>query len=197
LSKIKRRLAREPEYTSKQPLYALYVFGPQARTHVWAVLDKSKVDAPHYDVLFFDRNADGDLTAADERIEGTGDADEVTFDIGSFTDRESQQTHTGLSIRHTEGEYAITMFRMKWCDKVPIRGGYAPEVGPYTQFAATPARPRSSGREPMAHSASSSGNLVRSILAGRKTCGSFWGIRGSAGTLSVPSPTRFCQKTSP
>src|SRR5262249_28266451 len=98
-SKIKRRLTREPEYASKQPLYALYVFGPQATTHVWAVLDKSKPDAPHYNVLFFDRNADGDLTAADERIEGSGDGDEVAFDIGSFTDPESKQRHTGLSIR--------------------------------------------------------------------------------------------------
>src|SRR6267142_1658119 len=70
LSKIKRRLAREPAYTAKEPLYALYVFGPQARTHVWAVLDKSISDATNYDVLFFDRNADGDLTTADERIEG-------------------------------------------------------------------------------------------------------------------------------
>ena len=28
---------------------------------------------------------------------------------------------------------------MKWCDEVSIRGGYAPEAGPYTQFAPTPA----------------------------------------------------------
>jgi hypothetical protein len=139
LSKIKRRLTREPAYTAKEPLFALYVFGPQARTLVWAVLDKSEPDAPHYDVLFFDRNADGDLTAADERIEGSVHGDRVTFDIGSFTDRASNQTHTGLSISRTEGEDSMTMFRMKWCDKVAVRGGYAPQVGPYTQFAPTPA----------------------------------------------------------
>jgi hypothetical protein len=138
LSKIKRRITKEPAYTAKQPLYALYVFGPQAETRVWAVLDKSKPDAPKYDVLFFDRNADGDLTAAEERIEGKVDGDETTFEIGSFADPVSKQRHTGLSIRRTEGEKSGTMLRMKWCDKVSIRGGYAPESGPYLQYASTP-----------------------------------------------------------
>jgi hypothetical protein len=139
LSKIIRRITREPAHTAKQALYALYVFGPQAETRVWAMLDKSKPDAPNYDVLYFDRNADGDLTAADERIEGKVDGETTTFDIGSFTDPVSKQRHTGLSISRTEGDDSTTMFRMKWCDKISIRGGYAPEAGPYTQFAATPA----------------------------------------------------------
>jgi hypothetical protein len=139
LNKIKRRISREPIYTAKQPLYALYVFGPQAKTHVWAVLDKSKPDAPLYDVLFFDRNADGDLTAIDERIEGKVAGNDMTFEIGTFTDSVSKQTHTDFSIRRSEGEHSTTMLRMKWCDKVSVRGGYAPESGPYTQFAATPA----------------------------------------------------------
>jgi len=64
LSKIDRRIVKEPAYTSKQPLYGLYVFGPEAKTRVWAIFDKSKPDAADYDILYFDRNADGDLTAA-------------------------------------------------------------------------------------------------------------------------------------
>ena len=78
LSKVDRRIKKEPAYTAEQPLYALYVFGPQADTRVWAVLDKSRPDAPHYDVLYFDRNADGDLTtrrsskSASLRIAGAG-----------------------------------------------------------------------------------------------------------------------------
>jgi hypothetical protein len=139
LSKIDRRLTKEPAYTCKQPLYALYVFGPQARTRVWAVLDKSQPDAATYDVLYFDRNGDGDLTKADERIEGKLKDDTMTFDIGTFTDPLSGQTHTALSIGRSEGEDSMTMFRMKWCDKVAVRGGYAPKPGPYTQFAPTPA----------------------------------------------------------
>jgi hypothetical protein len=139
LGKVNRRIKKEPAYTSEQPLYALYVFGPQAGTRVWAVLDKSRPDAPHYDVLYFDRNADGDLTAPDERIEGDVNDDETIFDIGTFTDGANGQTHTGMSIRRREGDDSITMFRMKWCDKVAVRGGYAPMPGPYTQFAPTPA----------------------------------------------------------
>jgi hypothetical protein len=139
LNKIDRRIKKEPAYTAEQPLYALYVFGPQASTRVWAVLDKSRPDASNYDVLYFDRNADGDLTAADERIEGKIKGDDTVFEIGDFTDRASEQTHTGLSIRRTEGDESDTMFRMKWCDKVAVRGGYAPKPEPYTQFAPKPA----------------------------------------------------------
>src|SRR5437660_26354 len=83
LGRIERRIAREPAYQSKQPLYGLYVFGPEAKTRVWAVLDKSRPDGADYDVLYFDRNADGDLTGEGERIEGKKDGDRVTFDIGS------------------------------------------------------------------------------------------------------------------
>jgi hypothetical protein len=136
LRKVDRRIAKEPVYKAK-PLYGLYVFGPEARTRVWAILDKSKADASDYDVLYFDRNADGDLTAPGERIEGKGGPGNMTFDIGAFIDPVSKQKHTKLSIgRRGDGS---VMLSMNWCDKVMIRGGYAPEAGPYTQFAATPA----------------------------------------------------------
>src|SRR5204863_426142 len=70
LSKIDRHIAKTPAFISDRPLYGLYVFGPSAQMHVWAILDKSKPDAPEYDLLYFDRNADGDLTGSDERIAG-------------------------------------------------------------------------------------------------------------------------------
>jgi hypothetical protein len=140
LSKIDRRIVKEPAYKAKQPLYGLYVFGPEAKTHVWAIFDKSKPNAPDYDVLYFDRNADGDLTASDERIAGKVETGGVNFDIGSFTDPLTKQKHTEVSITRQGGGAPMVMLRMKWCDKVMIRGGYAPDVGPYTQFAATPAK---------------------------------------------------------
>jgi hypothetical protein len=135
LAKIDRRIGKEPKYTAKDPLYALYVFGPEARTRVWAVLDKSKPDSPHYDVLHFDRNADGDLTGTDERIEGKAEGNRVTFEIGRFADPVAKQEHTDLEVSRVEGKDARTMFRMKWCGKEVVRGGYAPDPGPYTQFA--------------------------------------------------------------
>jgi hypothetical protein len=139
LGKIERRIAKEPAYKAEQPLYGLYVFGPEARTWVWAVLDKSRPDAADYDVLYFDRNADGDLTAPEDHIVGKVVADGVTFDIGSFTDPLTKQKHTEMSITRHGGEAPRVMLRVKWCGKVMIQGGYAPEVGPYTQFATTPA----------------------------------------------------------
>jgi hypothetical protein len=139
LGKVDRRIAKEPAYKAKQPLYGLYVFGPEARTRVWAVFDKSKPDAPHYDVLYFDRNADGDLTAPDERIEGKVAGDRVTFAIGSFTDPVTKQKHTDLSIAREESRESMVFLSMNWCGKVLVRGGYAPKPGPYTQFAPTPA----------------------------------------------------------
>lgn len=61
LKKIDRRIDRLPELTSSQPAYCLLVFGPQAATRVWLVRDG--------DVLYVDRNGNGDLTEPGERVE--------------------------------------------------------------------------------------------------------------------------------
>jgi hypothetical protein len=60
LAKIDRSLRKEPTYESKHPQYCLLVFGQQAKTRVWVVLDG--------DVLYLDRNGNGDLTDPGERI---------------------------------------------------------------------------------------------------------------------------------
>jgi hypothetical protein len=59
LAKIERKLVKEPVYKSKA-LYCLLVFGPEAKTRAWLVLDG--------DTLYIDRHADGDLTHADDRL---------------------------------------------------------------------------------------------------------------------------------
>lgn len=138
LSRIDRRIAKEPAYQSKQQLYGLYVFGPEAKTRIWAVLDKSRPEAADYDVLYFDRNADGDLTGEGERIEGKKEGERVTFDIESFTDPMCGQRHTQVELSYLPGRDAMVMLSMRWCDKVLVRGGYAPKPGPYTRFAANP-----------------------------------------------------------
>jgi hypothetical protein len=58
-AKIDRRIGKEPAYQTK-PQYCLLVFGPEARLHVWVVLDG--------DVLYVDRNGNGDLTEPGKRI---------------------------------------------------------------------------------------------------------------------------------
>jgi hypothetical protein len=59
LSKVDRTIKKEPAYKGK-PRYCLLVFGPEAETRVWLVLDG--------DTLFVDRNGNGDLTEEGKRI---------------------------------------------------------------------------------------------------------------------------------
>jgi hypothetical protein len=60
LTRIDRTIAREPAYRSKTPRYVLLVFGPEAKSRAWVVLDG--------DTLYVDRNCNGDLTEAGERL---------------------------------------------------------------------------------------------------------------------------------
>jgi hypothetical protein len=59
LAKIDRTIKKEPAYKGR-PKYCLLVFGPEAKTRVWLVLDG--------DTLYVDRNGNGDLTEQGERV---------------------------------------------------------------------------------------------------------------------------------
>ena len=61
LHHIDRTIAREPAYKSKAVKYALLVFGPDAGTRVWLVLDG--------DTLYVDRNGNGDLTEPGKKVQ--------------------------------------------------------------------------------------------------------------------------------
>ena len=56
---IVRTIRKQADYKGK-PMYALLVFGPEAKTRVWVVQDS--------ETLYVDRNGDGDLTGKDERF---------------------------------------------------------------------------------------------------------------------------------
>jgi hypothetical protein len=60
LSKIERKIAKEPNYKTKSPKYALLVFGLEAKLRVWIVTDG--------ETLYLDRNGDGDLTDPKKRF---------------------------------------------------------------------------------------------------------------------------------
>jgi hypothetical protein len=66
-SKIDRSIRKEPVYQTKDPRYCLLVFGLEAKTRVWLVLDG--------DILYLDRNGNGDLTDPGERfvVRGPGE----------------------------------------------------------------------------------------------------------------------------
>jgi hypothetical protein len=90
LRQIDRTIAKEPAYKTR-PKYCLLVFGEQARTRVWLVQDG--------DVLYVDRNANGDLTEKDERVAlKPGSKDFPTFEAGDIHD--GALTHTGLTVMH-------------------------------------------------------------------------------------------------
>lgn len=70
LTKISRTIAKEPKYQSN-PRYALLVFGPEAKFRMWLVFDG--------DVVYVDRNGNGDLTETGERLEPSGNATETAM----------------------------------------------------------------------------------------------------------------------
>ena len=61
LTTIDRTIKKEPTYKS-EPRYALIVIGPRADHRAWLVMDGN-------DLLYIDRNDNGDLTESDERVE--------------------------------------------------------------------------------------------------------------------------------
>ena len=131
LTQVNRKIINEPDYTCDEPLYGLYVFGPAGKTQVWSVLDKSSADKAQYDVLYFDRNANGDLTEEGERL--VAEEGKATFKISDFTDPATGDVHTDLSIsRRSDGSVFLRMLHK---GEHMVMGGYAEQAGPYCQFA--------------------------------------------------------------
>ena len=84
---IDRSIAKEPVYQSK-PEYCLLVFGPGMRDRVWLVIDG--------DVLYVDRNGDGDLTSPEKRVEAIKLPDSRVFAAGDV--QLGQRRYTDLCV---------------------------------------------------------------------------------------------------
>ena len=103
LSKVERKIAREPTYVTKSPKYALLVFGPEAKLRVWIVKDGETV--------YLDRNADGDLTDANERFANPGECRNIEIadpdgkthyvitSIGEFEDGGRQHLMVSVDVK--------------------------------------------------------------------------------------------------
>ncbi len=97
LTKIERSIRKEPTYQSKTPRYCLLVFGPEAKTRVWLVLDGR--------TLYVDRNGNGDLTDDGEKViakEGRfafGEDGEIIFNIGDIQDGPRLHKKVALFVR--------------------------------------------------------------------------------------------------
>jgi hypothetical protein len=93
LSKIDRRISKEPAYRSKAPRYCLLVFGPEAQTRVWLVQDG--------DTLYVDRNGNGDLTEDGERVitkGGAANTAEGVFEFEAGEIRDGERSHKNLVV---------------------------------------------------------------------------------------------------
>src|SRR5262249_21300210 len=100
LTKIDRTLTKEPAYQGT-PKYCLLVFGPQAKTRVWLVLDG--------EVVHVDRNGNGDLTEKGKQVPLSGlDAQisEPARGIKHMALRVTPQKDGGMVVSlMTEGKY--------------------------------------------------------------------------------------------
>jgi hypothetical protein len=97
LSKIERKLTKEPAYRAK-PKYCLLVIGLEAKTRVWLVQDG--------DTLYVDRDGNGDLTEPGEKVvaEKSEDADDgvYTFNAGDIHDGEHLHKDLSLCVRNID-----------------------------------------------------------------------------------------------
>lgn len=67
--KTDRSIGKLPKYESAKPEYGLLLFGPQARLKAWLAVDG--------DAIYFDSNANGDITDDGERFEKEADCKDV------------------------------------------------------------------------------------------------------------------------
>jgi hypothetical protein len=91
LTTIERKIVKEPAYRSK-PRYCLLVLGPEAKTRVWLVQDG--------DALYVDRNGNGDLAEANEKVkaEKSEDAEEGVYTFKAGDLRDGDRLHKQLSL---------------------------------------------------------------------------------------------------
>jgi hypothetical protein len=97
LGKIDRTIAKQPAFKNT-PKYCLLVFGPEAKARVWLIQDG--------DVLYVDRNGNGDLTEKDERVALKGDGKDFrSFQAGDVHD--GKLTHTDLTVTQFRASAAM------------------------------------------------------------------------------------------
>lgn len=134
-ARIERKIAKLPALKADKPLYGLFLFGLHGEKRVWAVLDKSDKTAATYDVLYLDRNADGDLTQPGERLPGNVTKNvartQAEFPIGRFVDPGTRAVHTEFKITYLPGG---VRFSMLWRGEKISYGPYGPTNDSYANF---------------------------------------------------------------
>jgi hypothetical protein len=99
LTKISRRLVKEPAYKNK-PQYCLLVFGAEAKFRVWLVLDG--------EILYVDCNGNGDLTEKGKRFKlrpSPHSEHILVCEVGDLIDPQTKTKHTNLRISHSAPDW--------------------------------------------------------------------------------------------
>jgi hypothetical protein len=97
LTEIPRRILKEPVYAGK-PQYCLLVFGKEADTRVWLVLDGK--------TLYVDRNGNGDLTDVGEKLTNPQGP---YFTIAGIVERDGT-VHKNLQVCSSDkGQFSIEL----------------------------------------------------------------------------------------
>ncbi len=132
---VDRSIAKTPKLTANAR-YGLFLFGADGEKRVFAILDTTTPEASaRYDLLYLDRNANGDLTEDGETIRVSGK--DGVFKVGDFTDPGTGAVHKDFTITWTEDS---VRFRMQWRGQKVTFGGYGPTRETYAKFAPTAAK---------------------------------------------------------
>jgi hypothetical protein len=101
LTQIERRTQKEPAYQTKSPAYCLLAFGPEAKAKVWLVYDDTA------DLLYVDRNGDGDLTDPGEVVKAKGqktstfddlEVKAARFEVGQLNEPGGKGVHANVVV---------------------------------------------------------------------------------------------------
>jgi hypothetical protein len=128
-----------PHLVASEALYGIFVFGTNSSHPVWAVFDKSAKDQTHYDVLYLDIDADGDLTESAERVvsptRASGKEAMATFAFPEFTEPGSARKHKDFTVTWRPQRVSASI---KWLGNKKMNAGYGPETAKYGKFATSP-----------------------------------------------------------
>ena len=126
-SKVDRKIAKEPKYLAN-PLYGLIVFDPYGKSKVWFVLDRSSPKEPDHDILYLDRNGNGDLTEPGERFAGVRkEGNWITHQPGPIKIGDTGPEHTEVTVFSSSAQMGGSgpYLRFKLGGKTEVWAGFA------------------------------------------------------------------------
>lgn len=140
-STVPREIAVQPKYNA-EPRYALFCFGQSGEARMWAVVDKSDKENEYYDVLYFDLDADGDLTDADEKFTAKYQAEElkrgtaIQLNIPEIRVPGTGVVHKAFRVCTVPKDSRKGFwFSLKYRGELHVDGGYGPAGTDNTEWA--------------------------------------------------------------